>query len=188
MTYERTAQLRELYFQHSQYSAKPVIPAERPYDSLLQWPSTGYFDRLKPDTALLKEALRPYAIPATSTTAEQVFGSQARQQKIGLQHLSNILYERVLLDAKHLKEIDRRLMNCHEKLSILKMHFPVDAGRTQQNLERLVVQLEQERRTEEINFWKDTTEIRQKLFEDAGAYSATRRRKDMLYGVEKENV
>lgn len=76
-------------------------------------------------------------------------------------------------------------MGCQEKLSILKMHFPVDGGRTQQNLERVFLQLEQERRAEEVNFWKDTTEIREKLFEDVNAYSATKHRKDMLYGVEE---
>jgi hypothetical protein len=65
------------------------------------------------------------------------------------------------------------------------MHFPIDAGRTQQNLERLVLQLEQERRTEEINFWKDAAEIRQQLFADAGLYCATKRRENMLVGVEE---
>jgi len=188
MAYNRTVELRNMYFQHSRYAANSTLAAERPYDSLLQWPSNSYFDRLRPDAILLRQALTPYVSPETSTTAEQVFGALVRQQKIGLRHNSNTLYERAQLDAKHLKEINRRLMDCHEKLWILKLHFPIDAGRTQQNLERLVVQLEQERRTEEINFWKDITEIRQKLFEDASAYSATKRRKDMLYGVEKENA
>ena len=186
MTYNRTTELRELYFQHSRHSA--TEPKNPSYDSLLQWPSNGYFERLKPDAALLREALTSYVSPETSTTAEQVFGNQAREQKIGLKHLANILYERALLHKNHLKEIDHRLMDCHRKLSILKMHFPVDAGRTQQNLERLVVQMEEERRTEEINFWKDTTEIREKLFEDVNTYSATKRRQDMLYGVERENA
>jgi hypothetical protein len=188
MAYNRTAELRNMYFQQSRYAANPTLAAKRPYDSLLQWPSNSYFDRLRPDAILLRQALTPYVSPEASTTAEQVFGNQARQQRIGLQHQSNVLYERAFLHAKHLKEVDRRLMDCHKKLSILKMHFPIDAGRTQQNLERLVVQMEQERRTEEINFWKDTAEIRQKLFEDVNAYSATKRRKDMLYGVERQNA
>ena len=184
MMYNGPAELRELYFQHSPYSANPTISNERPYDSLLQWPSNGYFNKFKSDAALLTKALSAYSSPGTSTVAEQVFGNQAREQKIGLKHLANILYERALLHKSHLREIERRLMDCNRKLSILKMHFPVDAGRTQQNLERLVVQLEQERRTEEVNFWKDTTEIRQRLFEDAGAYSATKRRKQQLSGLE----
>jgi len=181
MVYNNTPEIRYLYSQDSRYS--PDIAEKLPYDSLLQWPSNSYFDRLKPDSYLLKETLQPYN-PETLTVAEQVFGSQARQQKIGLRHLANILYERSLLHAKHLKEIDSRLMDSHEKLSILKMHFPVDFGRTGQNLERLIIQLEEDRRAEEINFWKDSTEIRQKLFEDAAVYSATKHRKDILYGVE----
>lgn len=182
MMYE-TAQSRNLYSQHSHYSVEK--PQSNSYDSLLQWPSNGYFETLKPDMILLREALTSYIGPETGIVAEQVFGNQARHQKIGLKHQANILYERALLHKNHLREIDRRLMDCHRKLSILKMHFPVDAGRTQQNLERLVIQLEEDCRTEEINFWKDTAEIRQKLFEDAGAYSATKHRKDMLYGVEE---
>jgi len=182
MIYNNTPEIRNLYSQDSWYS--PDRPEKPFYDSLLQWPSNGYFERLKPDTYLLKETLHSYPSPETSTVAEQVFGSQARQQKISLRHLANILYERSFLHAKHLREIDRRLMDSHEKLSILKMHFPVDFGRTGQNLERLIIQLEEDRRAEEINFWKDSTEIRQKLFEDAAVYSATKHRKDILYGVE----
>ena len=184
MAYNTTAESQKLYFQQSLYSVNK--PESHSYDSLLQWPSNGYFERLKPDADLLREALTPYVSPVTSTVAEQVFGNQARQQKLGLEHLANIFYERASLHTEHLKEIDRRMMDCHRKLSILKMHFPVDGGRTQQNFERLIIQLEQERRTEKLDFWKDTAEIRQKLFEDAGAYSAIKRRKNMLYGVEGE--
>jgi hypothetical protein len=186
MAYNTTSELRELYFQHSGYFVGK--PANSSYDSLLQRPSNGYFERLKPDAALLKEALTLYISPKTSTVAEQVFGNQARQERIGLKHLVNILYERALLHKNHLKGIDHRLMQSQEKLSILKMHFPLDGGRSQQNLEKLIIELEKQRHDEEINFWKDSTEIRQKLFDGAIAYSATRHRKDMLYGVEGENA
>ena len=186
MTYNDIAQLRELYTHDSRYSDSKLEHSL--YNSLLQWPSNGYFERLKPDAALLREALTSYAGPVTSTVAEQIFGSQARQQEISLKHHANILYERALLHRNHLKDIDRRLMECQEKLSIIKMHFPVDGGRGQQNLEKLIIQLEEQHRKEEIDFWKDSTEIREKLFEDAATYSATRRRKNMLYGMEGENA
>jgi hypothetical protein len=55
MTYNRTAQLRELYFQYSRYSVKET-PAPS-YDSLPQWSSNGYFDKLKPET--INKAVRP---------------------------------------------------------------------------------------------------------------------------------
>jgi hypothetical protein len=182
----KTYELQNLYFQNSRYSAEQT-PASS-YDSILQWPATGYFDRLKPDFALLKEALASYPNIETFTVAEQVFGNQARQQKISLKHLVNILYERAVLHRSHLKDIDRRLMDCQERLSIVKMHFPVDGGRSQQNLEKLIIDLEKQRHDEELNFWKDTTEVREKLFEQANVYGATKRRKDMLYGVEEQNA
>jgi len=183
MAYNRTAEMRELYLQKSPYSVDSREYSR--YDSLFQWPSNGYFDKFRSDAALLKQALTSYANIDASTVAAQVFGNQARGQRIGLLHKSNILYERAFLHSRHLKEIDRCLMNCYERLSILKMHFPLDGGRTQQNLEKTVLQLEQERRTEEINFWKDSAEIREKLFEDACTYSATRRRENMLLSVEE---
>lgn len=186
MAYNTTDQLRELYFQDSRYSDSKLEDAS--YDSLLQWPPKGYFDRFKPDAALLREALASDPSREIVTVAEQVFGNQARQQKIGLKHLVNILYERAILHRSHLKDIDRRSMDCQEQLSIIKMHFPVDGGRSQQNLEKLIIDLEKQRHDEELNFWKDTTEVREKLFEQANIYGATKRRKDMLYDVEDKHA
>ena len=182
MVYNAIAQVRESYFYRSPYSGSEL--QHQPYDSLLQWPRNGYFDRFRPDAMLLQEALSTYCGPQASTVAEQVFGNQARQQRISLRHFANTLYERALLHKSHVKDIDRRLMEFQEKLSIIKMHFPLDGGRTQQTLEKIILDLEKQRHDEELGFWKDSTEIRQQLFEDAATYSATRHRKDLLCGVE----
>jgi hypothetical protein len=186
MTYDNIAQLRELYFEHSRYSGSKLEDFFN--DSLLQWPSRGYFDRFKPDAALLREALASYPSQETFTVAEQVFGSQARQQRISLKHLANILYERALLHKSHVKDIDRRLMDFQERLSIVRMHFPLDGGRTQQNLEKIIIDLEKQRHDEELGFWKDSTEVREKLFENVFAYGAIQRRQNMLSSVEGENA
>jgi len=186
MTYNNTTELQRLYFSDSRYCA-PEINSFR-YILLPESTSNDYFKGLRRDVGLLEKALSLYAVPQTCIIAEQIFGNQLRQQKISLKHLTNILYERALLHRNHLKDIDRRLMQCQERLSIIRMHFPVDGGRSQQNLERLIIELEKQRRDEDINFWKDTLDIRQKLLEQATEYSATRRRKDMLYTVEEENA
>lgn len=186
MAYNTTYQLRELYLQHSPYSVDR--PEYYRYDSLLQWPSNGYFKTFVPDAWLLRQTLTMYDKPEAQSVAEQVFGSQARQERIGLKHLANILYERALLHKNLLKDIDHRLMQSQEKLSILRMHFPIDGGRSQQNLERLIIELEKQRHDEELNFWKDSTEIRQKLFDNAIAYSATRRRQEQLSSLEDKNA
>jgi hypothetical protein len=182
MAYDTNAQVRDSYLGLSPYC--DVSREGLAYDSLLQWPRNGYFDRFRPDAALLQEALTAYCGPQAATVAEQVFGNQARQQRISLRHFANTLYERALLHKSHVKDIDRRLMEFQEKLSIIKMHFPLDGGRTQQTLEKIILDLEKQRHDEELGFWKDSTEIRQQLFEDAATYSATRHRKDLLCGVE----
>jgi len=184
----------------------PITPLERRYrtdsydgerqgpesihrcDAAFPWPSESCFEKFRLDAALLKEALSPYASPRDATLAEQVFGSQARQQKIGLGHLANVLYERALLHQKHLRDIDWRLVDWQDRLSVLKMHFPLDGGRPQQHLEKLILELEKQRHDEEIGFWKDSAEIRQQLFENAATYGAAKRREDMLYGVEVNGI
>lgn len=158
------------------------------YSPLAPWPSGSYFEKFKPDAALLEEAIYPDPLPRDATLAEQVFGSQARQQRIGLRHLANVLHERALFHRRHLQDIDRRLVDCQDRLSILKMHLPLDGGRAQQHLEKLVIELEKQRHDEEISFWKDSTEIRQQLFESAATYGSAQRRQDMLDGVEADGI
>lgn len=187
MAYNSITPFEEVYGSRSQYTDRegtsPVYLCGPG-----RWPGNNYFEKFKLDAALLKEALSPSAGPSDTTLAEQVFGGQARQQKIGLGHLANVLYERAVLHKKHLRDIDHRLTQCLDRLSVLKMHFPLDGGRSQQQLEKLVIELERQRHDEEIAFWKDSADIRQQLFENAATYGAARRRKDMLYDVEAEHV
>jgi hypothetical protein len=188
MTYHHLTLLEGQYSHRSQYDEPQRAVPAYPCGPLLPWPPNGYFEQFQRDAALLKEVLSPYAGPRDATLAEQVFGSQARQQRIGLGHLANVLYERALLHQKHLRDIDWRLVDCQDRLSVLKMHFPLDGGRPQQHLEKLILELEKQRHDEEIGFWKDSAEIRQQLFENAALYGAAQRRQDMLYGVEVNGI
>ena len=54
------------------------------------------------------------------------------------------------------------------------------------NLEKLLVQLEHEKRQEELAFWKDTAEVRKDLFAQAFEYTATRRRSQLLGSLEAQ--
>jgi hypothetical protein len=188
MIYNHITPLEELYRTHSHDSEREETKPAYRYGSVLSWPSESYFEKFKLDARLLKEALSPSAVPRDATLAEQVFGGQARQQAIGLGHLANVLYERALLHQRHLRDIDWRLVECQDRLSVLKMHFPLDGGRPQQHLEKLILDLEKQRHDEEIGFWKDSAEIRQQLFENAATYGAAKRRQDMLYGVEVNGI
>jgi len=188
MTYHHLTPIEGLYRTVSHYGEREKAEPIYSYGPVFQWPPESCFEKFKLDAALLKEALSPSAVPRDVTLAEQVFGSQARQQRIGLGHLANVLYERALLHQRHLRDIDWRLVDCQDRLSVLKMHFPIDGGRPQQHLEKLIIELEKERHDEETSFWKDSAEIRQQLFENAAIYGAAKHRQNMLYGVEVNGI
>ena len=121
--------------------------------------------------------------------AEQVFGHQALKEKLGLKHLTEVLRERYQLHTRHISEIKHRNMQCQEQLCIARWNSKLDGGRRALFQERLLLDLEEKQRKEELDFWKDTSEIRQEILERASEYSATRRRASWLHGLEgEENV
>jgi hypothetical protein len=179
--------VQEAYFARRKYEP----PQSYVYrDSLFEWSGNRYFDSLKTDVPLLEETLAPApktpAYPAT--LAEQVFGHQKRQHRTSLKHLVNLLYERSRLHHRHLKDIDHRLMDCQSRLSIARLMSPVETDREAMNLEKLIVSLEKDRRKAELDFWKDSKELREGLFEQAMEYGATSRRARMLSGLEEQNA
>ena len=187
MAYNIVTPFEGPYSSRSQYYTQEATEPVHRYGSLSAWQGNTYFEKFKLDAALLKEALFPDAGRPDTTVADQVFGSQARQQKIGLGHTANVLYERALLHKKHLRDIDRRLTDCLDRLSVMKMHFPLDGGRPQQHLEKLILALEKQRREEELTFWNDTAELRDKLFEGASTYTAARHRYSVFSKVEGDH-
>jgi hypothetical protein len=179
--------VQQAYFEKSRYEP----PQSHLYgDSLLQWAGNRYFDSLKTDVPLLEETLAPAAeVPEyPATLAEQVFGHQKRQHRTSLKHFVNLLYERSRLYHRHLKDIDHRLMDCQSRLSIARLMSPVETDREAMNLEKLIVSLEKDRRKAELDFWKDSKDLREGLFEQAIEYGATSRRARMLSGLEAENA
>jgi hypothetical protein len=181
------AKVQEAYFARSQY--EPPQPYESG-DSLLQWSGNRYFDSLKKDVPLLEETLAPApeSQAYSATLADQVFGHQKRDQCVSVKHLLNLLYERSRLHQRHLKDIDHRLMDCQSRLSIARLMSPVETDREAMNLEKLIVALEKDRRKAELDFWKDSKDLREGLFEQAIEYGATARRARMLSGLEAENA
>ena len=86
-----------------------------------------------------------------------------------------------------MKEINHEDIKCQEQLFISKIGSPMDGGRRQSNLEKLLIQIESDKRREELQFWKDTFEIRQLIFEKVQEYAQTKDRASMLGSVEGEN-
>jgi hypothetical protein len=174
-------ELKNLYLQQSQYSAKQARPD---YPLFLQWPEKAYFEKFKPDADLLQKALSPLEKSVTYSIADQVFGNQKQLEYLGLKHSANLFYERCRLHKQHIQEIDRRHIEIQErKFGVEINNFP-DRAKRLSNLEGQLLQLESERRDEELAFWKDTVELREKLFEGAGNYRAARHRYSVFSDVE----
>jgi hypothetical protein len=179
----KTYELRNLYFQQSQYCSQPTRPDYKP---LLQWPENGYFEKLKPDADLLQKALSPIEKMTTYSIADQVFGNQKESEYLGLKHLANLFYERCKLHKQHIKEIDHSHIKIQESLFGVKINNSPDKARRLSNLEGLLLQLESQRRDEELAFWKDTVELREKLFEGAATYKDANHRYSVFADVEAD--
>jgi hypothetical protein len=178
----KTYELRELYFQQNQYSAKQEEPD---YPLLPQWPANDNFEKFKPDADLLQKVLSPVKESANSI-ADQIFGNQKQQEYTSLQHLTNLNHERAKLHKQHIQDIDHRHLQIQEKLFGVKINFFPDRARRLSNLEGQLLQLEQQRRDEELAFWKDTVELREKLFESASSYKDAKHRYSVFSNVEAQ--
>jgi DNA primase len=165
----------------SRYSEK-VYPA----DSLLQWPSGGYFRPWERERQLLSEALVQPPV-ASESLADQVFGREAQQEKLHVAHEAGLIAHRYQLHKQHLRDINHTIMRLQERLSIERMFFPGPGQKQQVDLEKLLANLEAQKRDEDIAFWKDTLKLRQEIFSGAREYQAARHRASVLKGLEVED-
>ena len=65
------------------------------------------------------------------------------------------------------------------------MGYQQDRTREKTALEKVIISLEQERRNEDLAFWKDTAELRKELFSGAGEYQAIANRFNLFADFEK---
>ena len=179
----RTYELRNLYFQQNPYPA--ADSNSYAYPSLLRLPANGYFDRLKPDTQLLEEVLRP-SIDTPATISDQIFGNEMKQQYFGLKHLANLFHERCKLHKRHVDDIRHRHLQIQSDKYCVIINKSPDSTKRLSSLESQLLQLENAKREEELVFWKDTADVREKLFETAGLYRNAKHRYSIFSGMEAD--
>jgi hypothetical protein len=139
---------------------------------------------MKADANTLAKVLQPVHLSQYSTVAEQVFGAQNQQSKLSLEHIVNLLTERAQLHKRHLDDIQRRHLDVHSQLFGAKLHSKLDNHKRAMTLQTTILKLDEQRRNEELAFWKDTAELRNQFFEAAGEYSASRHRVSLLEDIE----
>ena len=176
--------IQGLYLQQSQYSDRSEEKVSEP--PLIHWPQPGYFQNFKPDSHLLEKSLQSDDTYSSNPSADQVFGSNLRQQKTELKHLAHLLYERSLLHRDHLKDIDDRHLKTQERLFGAEINHTPDRLKNIQRLEGQLMQLEHQRREEELAFWKDTVDLRKGILETSGDYRDNRRRYQIFSDISLE--
>ncbi len=184
------AKLNSLYSAPSRsYAVEPQSPED---EDAMDWSKvTPVYKEtiLDSDKALLEEMLESSPASDTDLTdlAGQVFGRQALQEKLGLKQLLRLLHERYQMHVRHMNAIRHRNGSCQEQLSVARFTSAADGGKMALSLERMLQELESNERREEVDFWKDTSELRQKILENAAEYAATRRRADWLGKLEEND-
>ena len=169
-------QIQQAYFARCAYNQRTE---KIETDYLVQWPKDLYSGQFSRDTGLLQESFTA----STTNHADlpsRVFGNQLRHERMSAQHLANLLYERATLYTRHITDIKSRRSQMQEALPIDKLLSPREATRHQMALEKMLVQLESDRRKEELDFWKDTQDIREGLFDKAWAYRTNKERVNLL--------
>jgi hypothetical protein len=174
-------ELRNLYLQQSQYRASQYVLE---YPLLLHWPENDYLNQFKPDAKILQKVLSPIETSVSNNIADQLFGNQKQLEYLSLKHLSNLFYERCRLHEQHIKEIDHSNMQIQEKKFGVEINMIPENAKRLSNLESQLLQLEQQKRDEELSFWKDSAELREKMFEKGALYRAAKQRHAVFSDVE----
>lgn len=176
----KTYKLRELYFRQNRYTVK----TEDEIPPILDLPEAWTFQKLKPDVQLLSYAMKSPVPGKTDTALEQVFGTEIKRQYINVKHVANVFTERCQIHRSHLDEIARRHMEFQVKKYGQEINNFQDKAKRLSSLEAMLGQLEKERRDEELAFWKDTMELREKILEGVCEYNEAKQRCQILSDVE----
>ena len=180
--YERYGISGSAYDPHSPYSEQPTL---RP--TVYGLPGLGeseHREAMQHDAGTLAEFLTPAYFSESESTAELVFGPQTHRLKLSLEHVANLIAERSRLHKRQHDDINARHLQIQERLFGARLHARLDGYRRATKLEQVLLQLDEQRRREEVQFWKDTVELRDKLFEQAGDYHALHQRRSLLESFE----
>lgn len=107
------------------------------------------------------------------TLAKKIFGQLLAEQRLTGKHLAHLLTERWKLYVDHTSELREEISRMKNRLAFASRPYTVTNPQLASSLEKLLLKLEADERKEEIDFWKDSVEIRDKLLEASNEYRRT---------------
>ncbi len=135
------------------------------------------------DANTLAQMLTPVEIPPYTPIVDQLFGGQTRQLRLSLEHLANLLNERSKLHKRHIADINHRNMHTQGLLFGARLNGRLDGYKNAARFEQMIAQLEEQKRREDLQFWKDSMEVRELMFESAKEYHALSHRAALFRGL-----
>lgn len=125
---------------------------------------------LRYDLAQLKAYSTLTHSQENGTLAEKVFGQQLEEKKASGRHLTSLLSERWKLYHDHIEELRNEINDLRNRLNMVARPYVILHPMIGANIERHLFRLESDARKEEIEFWKDSAEIRDKMLDVAHEY------------------
>ena len=113
------------------------------------------------DTPNISQPYAPFGDPI-----HQVFLNQAYQHKVVMEQIDRQIDQRLRIHQNHIEDIRHRHMQMQEALSITRIINLPDRTRRESNLERALLDLEKNKRDEDLALWKDTLDLQTKLIEE----------------------
>ena len=139
-------------------------------------------DENRSDTdRLLKDLFQDSAF--ASRLSERVFGTQLKRTGAVVQNLDQLLNDRSQILDRNLREINQRRNEIANRLSIARRPNSIRTPQEVARIEKMLFDLESQRRDEYLNFWKDLARTRGDLLEAAGGYQAAKNRASLFGGI-----
>ena len=146
----------------------------------------GYDAAVSRNLSLFREFLTGKSY-SKDNPAEDIIIEKKRFQKASLAQLLNLIQEREKAKERNIASLASEIMNVQSQLYLYKCHwYPIARDNKRKgSLERSLSELENCRRQEEVDCWKDTRELWQDLLKIAAEYRATSRKAKLLVMTEK---
>jgi hypothetical protein len=116
---------------------------------------------------------------------DEIFKDNLRFHKLSTLQILYLIGEREVLCQKNIGSIDSQIAGCHENLSRLNMgrgYFiqPQTILRKIDGLQRILSDLEKQRRNEKVTAWRDTLKLKLSLPNMLKGYQSLKRQESLL--------
>jgi nitrate reductase assembly molybdenum cofactor insertion protein NarJ len=118
--------------------------------------------------------------------ADRIFGRQLEEKQLWTAHFENILGERNRIYHHQMEEIQEEISHLKGRLESLSRPYSIHPPQLKTQLERILWQTGNEQRREQVRFWKDLLDIKDRMIQNSIEYRQTQDRSTLLQPEEEK--